>query len=233
MSSQLFTNPEFILDLKKTEWTIESISKRFYVPYSVIKLFRESIDSEQELNSALQRIEDLESSISQLTSLSKIMLEKLKRNREKVLIETQSLDLISIKSKNLKSKADILPYVEKLKDLVKNLNELEGRDNNQVWGGSNNEKKLENGRFSSYGCIDVHELEESESEEFEQLISVENEDEVESTVNDLIGKNYKEKFTILQETLNQDKEKGLKIQQLEAERDELSENVEHLESKIY
>ena len=41
---------EYKLDLNSTKLTIEGRGKKFLVPYSVIKLFRETKDDEQEID---------------------------------------------------------------------------------------------------------------------------------------------------------------------------------------
>ena len=240
MSSKVFIHPDYKLDLSKAEQMIESITNRFYVPYSIIKLLKEGSDSEQELSCALKRIDDLESSMSQLTSLSKIALENLKKQKGEYLIETRSLGCISIKSK--KSKADILPYMEKLKDLIKNLNAVVDSNTYQAWRGGSHELMPGNARLSGKGYIELKEIEGSGSEEFEVLLIEEeekkkgeegDEDEVRSTVSNLLGTRYPGKFSTLREILIQAKEKTKTIEQLEAERDSLFENVEYLESKTY
>lgn len=94
MSADFFVHSEYKLDLNSTKLTIEGISKKFLVPYSIVRLCRETKDAEQELDRALKRIEDLESNMSKLTFISKILLEILKENKAQVLTDSHFLTSI-------------------------------------------------------------------------------------------------------------------------------------------
>ena len=94
MATETFAHSEYKLDLDNTKVTLEGISKKFLVPYSIVRLCRENKGTEEELDLALKRIEDLESSMTRLVFISKIVLEILKEKKAQVLTDSQFLSSI-------------------------------------------------------------------------------------------------------------------------------------------